>query len=264
MTNTVTFTTLITGASSGIGAELARQSAALGHDLALCARRTDRLDALAAEITASHPSVTVRTYALDVTDADAVRTVFRAADADAGGLDRIVANAGLGKGRRIGLGEPEANRETARTNVLGALAQAEAAMEIFRERDAGHLVLVSSVSAIRGNRKAMTTYGATKAFVANLGEGLQSDLLQSKTPVDVTVVLPGYIESEMTARKGGSVDAGGDGKRPPLMVPTEKGVRSMLTAIEERKRKAYVPGWPWRVVAALLRVAPLRVVGKIN
>ncbi|MFZ2563360.1 MAG: SDR family oxidoreductase, partial [Corynebacterium variabile] len=201
MTNTATFTTLITGASSGLGAELARQSAALGHDLALCARRTDRLDELATEITASNPSVTVRTYALDVTEGDAVREVFRTADA--GGLDRIVANAGLGKGRKIGSGQPDANRETAQTNVLGALAQAEAAMEIFRERNAGHLVLVSSVSAIRGNRKAMATYGATKAFVANLGEGLQSELLQSKTPIDVTVILPGYIESEMTARKEG-------------------------------------------------------------
>lgn len=261
MTNTAAFTTLITGASSGLGAELARQSAALGHDLALCARRTDRLDELATEITASNPSVTVRTYALDVTDGDTVREVFRTADADAGGLDRIVANAGLGKGRKIGSGQPDANRETAQTNVLGALAQAEAAMEIFRERNAGHLVLVSSVSAIRGNRKAMATYGATKAFVANLGEGLQSELLQSKTPIDVTVILPGYIESEMTARKEGD---DGKAKRPPLMTSTEKGVQSMLTAIEERKRKAYVPGWPWRVIGALLRVAPLTLVGKIN
>ena len=257
----MTFTTLVTGASSGLGAEFARQSAGLGHDLALCARRTDRLDALAAEITASHPSVTVRTYALDVTDADAVREVFRTADADAGGLDRVVANAGLGKGRKVGSGDPVANRETVGTNVLGALAQAEAAMEIFRERKDGHLVLVSSVSAIRGNRKAMATYGATKAFVANLGEGLQSELLRSKTPIDVTVVLPGYIESEMTARKEGE-----DGKasRPPLMVSTEKGVSSMLKAVEERRRTAYVPAWPWRVVAVLLKFAPLKLVAKFT
>jgi short-subunit dehydrogenase len=203
----------------------------------------------------------VRTYALDVNDGDAVREVFRTADADAGGLGRIVANAGLGKGREIGSGEPDANRETAQTNVLGALAQAEAAMEVFRERNAGHLVLVSSVSAVRGNRKAMATYGATKAFVANLGEGLQSELLQAKTPIDVTVILPGYIESEMTTRKEGD-----DGKveRPPLMVSTEKGVKSMLAAIEERRRKAYVPGWPWRVMGPLLRILPLKLVGKIN
>jgi len=61
-------TILITGASSGLGAEMARQFAALGHDLALCARRTERLDELAAEIAASHPDVTVSVKALDVTD----------------------------------------------------------------------------------------------------------------------------------------------------------------------------------------------------
>gem|GEM_PF-5315228 len=75
------------------------------------------------------------------------------------------------------------------------------------------------------------------------------------------MILPGYIESEMTARKEGD---DGKAKRPPLMTSTEKGVQSMLTAIEERKRKAYVPGWPWRVIGALLRVAPLTLVGKIN
>lgn len=254
------FTTLITGASSGLGAELARQSAALGHDLALCARRTGRLEELSAEITASNPNVTVRTYALDVTDADAVREVFQAADTDAaeaGGLSRIVVNAGLGKGRKIGSGTPESNRETATTNVLGALAQAEAAMELFRAADggkgAGHLVLVSSVSAIRGNRKAITTYGATKAFVANLGEGIQAELLKSKTPIDVTVLLPGYIDSEMTARNE---------QGTPLMVDTKTGVRAMLTAIEVRKRKAYVPGWPWAVIGRVLRVLPLPLVAK--
>jgi short-subunit dehydrogenase len=263
----VTFTTLITGASSGIGAEIARQSAALGHDLALCARRTDRLDALAAEITASFPTVTVRTYALDVTDADAVRRVFRTADTDAGRLDRVVVNAGLGKGRKIGSGFPEANRETAVTNVLGALAQAEAATEIFREQGRGHLVLVSSVSAVRGNRGAVTTYGATKAFVANLGEGLQSEFLRSRLPVDVTVVLPGFIESEMTAGITGGASAGDSpagGRRPPFMVSTQTGVRAIMTAVEKRRRRAFVPALPWRGVALLLRVAPLWLVSRLT
>lgn len=253
----MTFTTLITGASSGIGAELARQSAARGHNLALCARRTDRLNALAAEIMASYPSVTVRTYALDVTDGDAVREVFQRADADAGQLDRIVANAGLGKGRKIGSGKPEANRETAVTNVLGTLAQAEAAMELFRAHNSGHLVLISSVTAVRGNRGAMATYGATKAFVANLGEGLQSELARTRSPIDVTVVLPGYIESEMTSRNDPS-------QKQPFMTPTEKGVRSILAAMEARKKKAYAPAWPWRVVTVVLKIVPLKLLAKLN
>ena len=75
-------------------------------------------------------------------------------------------------------------------------------MEIFREQDAGQLVMVSSVSAMRGMKGAMTTYAATKAGVAHLAEGLRADL--HGTPITVTVLYPGYIESEMSsaARRG--------------------------------------------------------------
>ena len=85
-------------------------------------------------------------------------------------------NAGLGKGASLGTGQFHANLETARTNFIGALAQTEAAVEIFREQDAGQLVMVSSVAAMRGMKGAMTTYAATKAGVAHLAEGLRADL----------------------------------------------------------------------------------------
>ena len=95
-------TILITGASSGLGAEMARQFAALGHDLALCARRTDNLEALRAEIAASHPGVRVEVRALDVNDHDAVFRVFGEFRDLFESLDRVVVNAGLGKGQVIG------------------------------------------------------------------------------------------------------------------------------------------------------------------
>ncbi len=95
----MTTTILITGASSGLGAEMARQFADRGYDLALCARRTDRLDELAAEILAVHPDRRIEVRALDVNDHDAVFTVFRDFAATFGRLDRVVVNAGLGQGR---------------------------------------------------------------------------------------------------------------------------------------------------------------------
>ena len=143
-------TILITGASSGLGAEMARQFAALGHDLALCARRTERLDELAAEITAAHPERRVSVKALDVNDHDAVFRVFDEFAEELGGLDKVVVNAGLGKGQPLGTGRFDANKETAETNFIGALAQTEAAAQIFRAQGAGHLVMVSSFSALRG------------------------------------------------------------------------------------------------------------------
>ena len=97
---------------------------------------------------------------LDVNDNDAVFRVFDECAEALGGLDRIVVNAGLGKGASIGKGYFEANRQTAMTNVVGALAQCEAAMQQFRAANAGQLVVVSSVSSRRGCRGAMTTYAA--------------------------------------------------------------------------------------------------------
>ncbi len=248
--------TLITGASSGLGAEMARQLAARGEDLALCARRTDRLEALRAQIMAAQPRCRVQVTALDVTDAAAVRDVFQAFRAGFGTLDRVVVNAGLGKGAPLGAGRAEANRQTAETNVLGALAQAEAAMEIFRDQRRGHLVMISSMSAIRGMPKTMTTYAATKAFVAHLAEGIRLELLD-EPGLDITVstIYPGYIRSEMNDQ----VD-----KPMPFMVDTPVGVKAIVEAIEKRRANARVPAWPWRPVGTAMQHLPLKVVRRLS
>jgi short-subunit dehydrogenase len=245
-------TTLITGASSGLGAEMARQLAARGHDLALCARRTDRLDELAVQVTTAHPAVRVSVKALDVTDHDAVFRVFDEFAEELGGLDRVVVNAGIGKGGPLGTGRFEGNRETAETNFVGALAQTEAAAAIFRRQNAGHLVMISSVSALRGMPKGMTTYAATKAAVAHLAEGFRADV--HGTPIKVTVLYPGYIESEMS----------GSASRTPLMTTTEKGVRAMVEAIEKEKASARVPAWPWVPVGFVIKHAPAGLLRRMS
>ncbi|NUT46153.1 MAG: SDR family oxidoreductase [Saccharothrix sp.] len=240
-------TILITGASAGLGAEMARRFAAMGRDLALCARRADRLDALRAELTAADPGIRVATRALDVTDHDAVFDVVRSFAEELGGLDRVVVNAGIGKGRPIGTGGFHANRRTAETNFVAALAQCEAAMEVFYRQGHGHLVLISSVSAVRGMPGSMTTYAATKAAVSSLAEGLRADTLG--TPIAVSAILPGYIRSEMNPEQ-----------RAPLLVDTAVGVRAMVRAIEREVADACVPAWPWRVLAPVIRHAPLRLI----
>ena len=250
-------TILITGASSGLGAEMARQFAAKGYDLALCARRTERLEELRAEILAAHspkgdapPRVELR--ALDVNDDAQVFDVFRAFQDDFGRLDRVIVNAGLGKGAPLGTGHYDANRETAMTNFVAAIAQAEAAMEIFRAQNAGHLVLVSSMSAMRGMPKSMTVYAATKAALSHLGEGLQYELLGK--PIKVTVLHCGYIASEMNERVQQQVR---------FMVSTEDGVRSMVDAIEKEKAHAYVPPLPWTALAPVMKHAPLPLLKRL-
>jgi short-subunit dehydrogenase len=245
-------TILITGASSGLGAEMARQFAARGHDLALCARRTDRLEELRYQIAAEHPDRRVEIRALDVTDDDQVFEVFRAFQADFTTIDRVIINAGLGKGAQLGTGNYAANRETAMTNFVAALTQSEAAMEIFRAQSAGHFVMISSMSAMRGLPKTMTTYAATKAGVAHLAEGLRTEL--HGTPlgkkIKVTVIYPGYIASEMNDQVA---------QETPLMATTEKGVRAMVSAIEKEVADACVPPLPWAPLSVLMKHAPLPV-----
>ena len=244
-------TVLITGASSGLGEEMARQLAARGHDLALCARRLDRLEALKAELEGRHPGQGFEVRALDVNDDAAVFDVFAAFKSDFGTIDRVVVNAGLGKGAPLGTGRYDANKQTAVTNFVAALAQTEAAMQIFREQEAGHLVMISSMSAMRGMPKTATTYAATKAGVAHLAEGLRAELMDS--PIRISVIYPGYIRSEMNEKV----------KNAPFMVATEKGVRAMVEAIEKEKPRAHVPAWPWVPVGAAMKHLPLPVVRRL-
>jgi len=140
---------LITGASTGLGEGMAREWAAKGCNLALCARRADKLEALQRELQQAHPDIRVLVRGLDVCDYDQVFEVFRGFRDELGSLDRVVVNAGIGSSQPIGRGHFAANRHTAETNFIAAIAQSEAAMEIFREQNSGHLVLMSSVSGVR-------------------------------------------------------------------------------------------------------------------
>ena len=239
---------LITGASSGLGAGMARAFAAKGRDLALCARRTHRLDELKAELTARYPGITVAVETLDVNDHDQVPKVFAKLSGQLGGLDRIVVNAGIGKGAPLGSGRLPANKATIETNLVATLVQVETALTMFKESGSGHLVLVSSVLGNKGVPGVKAAYAASKAGVSSLGESLRAEY--AKGPINVTVLEPGYIESEMTAKSESTM----------LMVDNETGVRALVNAIERERGRAVVPAWPWSPIVALLRLTPPRLI----
>jgi short-subunit dehydrogenase len=245
-------TILITGASSGLGEGMARQFAAMGRDLALCARRTDRLQALQQELQTKHPKVRVSVKALDVNDHAQVFEVFKAFKDEFGSIDRVIVNAGLGKGQPIGKGRFDANLQTAQTNFVAALAQCEAAVEIFRAQNSGHLVSISSMSAMRGLARNLTTYAATKAGLAHLTEGIRAELM--RTPIKVSTIFPGYIETELSSKA----------QKTALMVDSASGCRALVAAIEREPAKACVPAWPWTLVGWFMRNAPLGWVSKVS
>jgi len=243
---------LITGASSGLGKGMAIEFAKQGRNLALCARRLENLETLKQELLTLNPQIQVNIKTLDVNDHDAVFTVFDEFKAEMGQLDRIIINAGMGKGASIGTGYFHANKQTAETNFVAALAQAESAMQIFRAQNSGHLVTISSISAVRGFRRAMTVYAATKAAITSLTEGIRIDVMG--TPIKVSCIHPGFIRSEINEKV----------KTVPFIVGTEEGCKALVKAINKEKANSFVPSWPWSIVQLFLRIAPISMLRKMS
>ena len=247
-------TVLVTGASSGLGEGMTRLFAKLGYNLAICARRTDRLESLKKELTAEYPNIRVEYRALDVSDYDAIFEVFDAFAEDFGNIDRVVVNAGIGDSRRIGKGRFDTNRRTVEINFISALAQCEAAMNIFRAQNSGHLVVISSMSAMRGLPKHLTAYGASKAGLAHLAEGIRADMLLTKLPIKVSTIYPGYIRTEINE----------NAKPLPFEVDADTGTKAIVAAIEAGVEEACVPSLPWSIVGQAMKRLPLQVVNKVS
>lgn len=241
-------TIVITGASSGLGEGMARAFAAKGYDLALSARRLEALERLQQELQQEHPAVRVSIRQLDVNDHAQVFAVFDAFAAELGHLDRVIVNAGIGKGQRIGTGGFADNLATIQTNFVAALAQCEAAVGIFRRQNSGHLVTIASIAGLRGFGGSMTAYSSSKAALAALTEGIRADLLT--TPIKVTTIYPGYIRTPLNA----------GAKHLPFAVDAAVGVKALVKAIERAPATAYVPAWPWRAIGFALKRLPLKMI----
>jgi NADP-dependent 3-hydroxy acid dehydrogenase YdfG len=184
-------TVLITGASSGIGEATARHLASQGHRVALGARRTDRIAALAQDIQSAGGKAFARE--LDVTDAEGFRDFVAVAHEHYGRIDVLVNNAGvMPLSFMADLRVDEWNRMID-VNLRGVLHGIAAVLPIMRAQGAGHIVNVASVSAHRVDPTA-AVYCATKFAVRALSEGLR----QESKNLRVTLVSPGLTRSELT------------------------------------------------------------------
>ena len=182
---------VITGASSGIGAEAALACGAKGMRLALFARRRERLEEVAEGVRSAGGEAFVQTG--DVRDRAALVSLVTETARRWGSLDALIANAGFGIAARIADTPPEEAREIFEVNVLGTVWAVQAAWPIFEVQRRGHIVIVSSASAIHGI-PANALYSATKAAQANLAEGLRIEA--RSIGVEVSVVLPVVTETE--------------------------------------------------------------------
>ena len=210
----------ITGASSGIGASLARKLAARGTEVAIAARRADKLEALVAEIEAAGGKA--RAYPLDVTDPVRTEQTIQEADDAIGGIDLVIANAGIGRSRRAKELSWRQCKPVINVNVVGAVATLVALLPRMAERDRGHVVGVSSIAQYRAFARN-ANYAASKAFLSTFLESLRIDL--RGTDVHVTDLRPGYIDTPLTA----------DIPKKPFEMKLDRATDVMLDAIDRKK-----------------------------
>lgn len=238
---------MITGASDGIGKALANEMAARSYDLALCARSQDKLEALQGDLKAAHPSSKVEIAALDVQQTDTVEAVVSGLAEKLGGLDIVVANAGIAYAGKLGKSPLDQHLNVINTNVNGAIATLDAGLKVFRKQGYGHLVAISSVAASRGFPRN-AAYCGSKAALSTIMESLRAETYSEN--IDVTVLNPGYIDTELNRSIANR----------PFLINVEKGATIMAELIERKVSRSTVPVYPWKLLTPILKRLPTKII----
>lgn len=217
---------LITGASSGIGAALAREYAGAGVTLHLLARNSERLQSLANDCRGK--GAEVRTAKIDVTDKEAMQAYIDKADAQTP-LDLVIANAGISAGTG-GTQEPPAQVQNIfNVNVNGVLHTVQPAAALMVARKRGHIAIVSSLAGLRA-LPSCPAYSASKAAVRYYGDALRGSL--HSDGVMVSVICPGYIRTPMTATNDFWM---------PFVMDAERAARIIRCGLNRKKRRIGFP-----------------------
>jgi short-subunit dehydrogenase len=232
---------LIVGASSGVGAALARRLAREGYALGLIARRSDCLQALCDEVQRTC-GISALAYRHDVMNTIEVPALLEKAAGDLGRLDLFIYCAGV-----LFPNDPTAYRVeedlfTLQVNLVGAAAWINPVAQRFRQARAGHIVGIGSIAGDRG-RRGMPAYTASKAGLHTYLEGMRNRLWREG--VTVTTIKLGQVETDMLKNA--------DRQRHPISADHAAGL--IWRAIEQRRQTAYVPAW-WRLVGLAVQHLP--------
>lgn len=233
----------ITGASSGLGAALAREYAARGATVGLLARRHDKLQALAGALSPGLSEV----YAVDVLDPSALTEALQHFMARHGCPDIVIANAGVSAGTLTELADDGPVFERIlRTNLLAMVATFQPVIDAMKARQSGTLVAIASVAGVRGLPGA-GAYCASKAAVIAYAESLRVEL--RPFGVRVVTIAPGYIDTPMTQINPYPM---------PFLMAASDFAKRAVRAIEGGRRFVVIP-WPMAFVARVLRFMPAAI-----
>ena len=233
---------VIVGASSGIGAALARRLARAGYGLALLARRPEALAEVSARIGAETSAARVRTYPHDVTQPEAVPGLFETILRDLGRIDLVVYCAARQMPVALAEYDFEKDRAMLDTNLLGAVAWLNQAAMLFDRLGAGQIVGISSIAGERG-RVGSPVYNTTKAGLNTYLEALRNRL--TRKGVNVLTIRPGFVDTELLKNS----------PRTFWVISPEQAAEDIWQAMRARKQVVFTPA-RWRLVALALHHFP--------
>jgi short-subunit dehydrogenase len=235
---------ILVGASSGIGAALARRLAREGYTVALLARREEQLKSVCDEINAVSGETRALVYVHDVKDYDAVPALLQRILIDLGGLDLFIYNSGIQHFVGIDEFNFDADRDMLEINTLGALAWLNPIATMFYHLKTGQIVGISSVAGDRG-RVGAPAYNTSKAALSTYLEALRNRL--TRRGVAVLTVKPGFVDTDILKAAGA--------KRTFWVISPDQAATGIWKAIKARKQTVYVPG-QWALLMLVIRHIP--------
>jgi short-subunit dehydrogenase len=245
-------TALVTGASAGIGAELARVFAAKGFDVVLTARRAERLSVLGEELRAKH-GVQVRILPADLARPETPAALTAALKSDGVTVDALINNAGFAVPGHYRDTSWEAQRDFLQVLVTAPCELTHHLLPEMTRRNYGRILNVASVAGLMPGSASHTLYGGAKAMLIKLSQSLHSE--QMGTGVHVTALCPGFTYTEFHDVTGTREEMR---RIPKLMwLSAERVAREGYQAVM-KNRAVCVPGMQYKTITALARMLPLR------
>lgn len=237
-------TVVITGASAGIGKALAQAFVGKGYNLGLTGRRENVLQSLQSELSAqAHSDQRIEIALIDVDQLESVASGMHELFERLGGVGTVVINAGINHFTQVGGGHFENEAAIVHTNLLGAMATANAAVEHFRHHGGGQLVGISSLASLQPIPR-QAAYCASKAGFSMYLEALRIE--HRANNIHVTQIRPGFVKTDIMD----------DIEKYPFAVSAEQAAQEMYAAISRRKTDVLVPALPWRFLRPLFGHLP--------